>query len=219
MRGAATAPARPRTVDVRQSSGGVRTHNFSMGDYPADLAREHRLADGRTVLVRPIRADDEAEERRFLARLSDEAKRMRFMKSVGTLSERLIHSFTHVDYRSRMAFVCEHERRIVGEARYAALPRERSCDFGIVVADDWHRSGIAALLMDALIGHAQANGFATMEGMVLRVNQPMLKFVRALGFDVRVLPQEPSLAQVVKRLRPERDSLLVDEVAAPVLRP
>jgi len=177
------------------------TDNFHMADYPADLALEHRLADGRTVLIRPIRAGDEAEERRFFARLSDEAKSMRFMKSVGALSERLIYSFTHVDYAARMAFVCEHEGRIVGEARYAALPRERSCDFGIVVADDWHRSGIAVLLMDALIRHARASGFDTMEGMVLRVNHPMLKFVRALGFDVRVLPPEPTLAQVVKDLR------------------
>jgi hypothetical protein len=37
--------------------------------------------------------------------------------------------------------------------------------------------------------------------MVLRVNQPMLKFARALGFDVRVLAPEPTLAQVVKDLR------------------
>jgi acetyltransferase len=186
---------------LRQSGAGIRTHNFPMAGYPADLACERRLADGRTVLIRPIRADDDAAERRFFAGLSEEAKRMRFMKFVGALSERLIHSFTHVDYKSRMAFVCEHERRIVGEARYAALPDGHSCDFGIVVADDWHRSGIAGLLMDALIRHARASGFDTMEGMVLRVNHPMLKFVRALGFDVRVLPLEPTLAQVIKDLR------------------
>lgn len=172
-----------------------------MADYPADLACARRLADGRTVLIRPIRADDEAEERRFFAGLSDEAKSTRFMKFVGTLSEALIHSFTHVDYEARMAFVCEHQGRIVGEARYSALPQERSCDFGIVVADDWHRSGIAGLLMDALIRHARANGFDTMEGMVLRVNYPMLKFVRALGFELLPLPLEPTLVQVVKNLR------------------
>ena len=70
---------------MRQSGASVRAHNFRMSDCSADLAREYRLADGRTVLV--------------------------------------------------------------------------------------------------------------------RVNQPMLKFVRALGFDVRVLTQEPTLAQVVKDLR------------------
>src|SRR6185369_11273010 len=97
----------PCAFDLGQSGSGMGTDNLHMADYPADLALEHRLADGRTVLIRPIRAGDEAEERRFFARLSDEAKSMRFMKSVGALSGRLIYSFTHVDYAARMAFVCE----------------------------------------------------------------------------------------------------------------
>jgi acetyltransferase len=181
--------------------------NFHMADYPADVASEHRLADGRTVLIRPIRADDETEEQRFFAGLSDEAKSMRFMKFVGALNERLIHSFSHVDYEARMAFVCEHKGRIVGEARYSALPYERSCDFGIVIADDWHRSGIAGLLMDALIRHARAQGFDTMEGMVLRLNHPMLKFVRALGFELLPLPLDPTLVQVLKSLRPVGETI------------
>jgi|RhiMethySRZTD1v2_1073278.scaffolds.fasta_scaffold23724_6 acetyltransferase len=181
--------------------------NFHMADYPADVASEHRLADGRTVLIRPIRADDETEEQRFFAGLSDEAKSMRFMKFVGALNERLIHSFSHVDYEARMAFVCEHKGRIVGEARYSALPYERSCDFGIVIADDWHRSGIAGLLMDALIRQARAQGFDTMEGMVLRLNHPMLKFVRALGFELLPLPLDPTLVQVLKSLRPVGETI------------
>ena len=173
-----------------------------MTGYPAHLACEHRLADGRTVLVRPIRPDDAAEERCFFAALSDESKSMRFMKFVGALNERLIDSFVRVDYESRMAFVCEHERRIVGEARYSALPQERSCDFAIVIADAWHRSGIAGLLMEALMRHAAAKGFDTMEGMVLRINHPMLKFVRALGFELLPLALDATLVQVVKSLRP-----------------
>jgi acetyltransferase len=178
-----------------------------MAGYPAHLAREHRLADGRMVLVRPIRPDDAAEERRFFAALSEESKSMRFMKFVGALNERLIDSFVHLDYEARMAFVCEHEGRIVGEARYSALPQERSCDFAIVVADDWHRSGIAGLLMEALMSHARAQGFDTMEGMVLRVNHPMLKFVRALGFELLALPLDPTLVQVVKSLRPVGETI------------
>jgi acetyltransferase len=173
-----------------------------MAAYPAHLEKRHVLADGRSVTIRPIRPEDELAEGGFFGRLSAETKRLRFMKFVAAVSERLIHSFTHVDYESRMAFVCEHEGRIVGEARYAAVPHTNSCDFGIVIADDWHRSGIAGLLMDALIRHARANGFDTMEGMVLRDNYPMLKFVRALGFELVAMPQEPTLVEAVKYLRP-----------------
>ena len=172
-----------------------------MAAYPAHLERSHVLADGRTVLIRPVRPQDEAGERAFFERLCGESRRLRFMKFVGALSERLIHSFTHIDYESRMAFVCEHEGRVVGEARYAALPDAPSCDFGIVIADEWHRTGIAGLLMDALIRHARAQGFHTMESIVLRDNRRVLKFVRALGFELLPMAQEPTVLQVVKNLR------------------
>lgn len=178
-----------------------------MAAYPAELQRRRTLADGRSVTVRPIRPGDEAAERAFLERLCGESKRLRFMKFVGAIREPLIHAFTHVDYAQTMAFVCEAEtpsgRELVGEARYAAVPPGNSCDFGIVIADDWHKSGIAGLLMEALIAYARAQGFATMEGMVLRENRTMLKFVRALGFEVKPTV-DPTVVQVVKVLRTAR---------------
>jgi len=175
-----------------------------MAEYPLHLARQRQLADGRTVLIRPIRADDEAAAREFFAALSDDARHSRFLKYVGALNEQLIRFFTHIDYERHMAFVCETAeraaRRLVGEARYVANADRRSCEFGVVIADDWHKSGIAGLLMEALIRSARANGFETMEGMVLRDNHDMLRFVKALGFEVEPVPLEPTTMRVVKKL-------------------
>ena len=182
-----------------------------MAQYPRELERQHTLADGRVVVIRPIRAEDDAAVKAFFDRLCPEARRMRFMKWVRSVSGGLVHTFTHVDYEERMAFVCEAEaggekqggaKQIVGEARYAAVPRSSSCDFGVVIADDWHKSGIAGLLMLALMDHARAQGFESMESMVLRENQDMVRFARALGFEVRPVPQEPTVVQVVKPLAP-----------------
>lgn len=176
-----------------------------MGAYPAHLERWHTLADGRRVLIRPVRPQDGAAEGAFFAALGTESRRLRFMKAVGTVSERILHAFTHVDYANHMAFVCEAEaggaRRIVGEARYAAIPGTKGCDFAIVVADDWRRSGIAGLLMLALTDYARAQGFETMESIVLAENRPMLRFARALGFEVRPVPGDATTRQVIKVLR------------------
>lgn len=175
-----------------------------MVDYPEALERRHILADGRSIVIRPIRAEDEAAARVFFQRLCPESLRMRFMKFVRQLNDRLLHGFTHVDYESRMAFVCETvvggEPRLVGEARYAAIENTRSCDFGIVIADEWRKTGIAGLLMLALMDHARSRGFETMESLVLRDNRDMLRFVRALGFEVHKVPGEPTVLQVTKRL-------------------
>jgi acetyltransferase len=175
-----------------------------MADYPAHLARERRLADGRAVLIRPVRADDESREREFLSRLSAETRQLRFMKYVGAISDRLVHFFTRIDYDRHMAFVCEAKGAeggdLVGEARYVANADGRSCEFGVVIADSWHGSGIAGLLMDALIRAAQARGLETMEGLVMRENPDMLRFVKALGFEVEHIPEDPKTVRVVKKL-------------------
>ena len=78
--------------------------------------------------------------------------------------------YTHIDYDRHMAFVCEAGDRIVGDARYVANPGTRSCELGIAVADDWHHTGVAQLLMQALVRKAQARGFETMQGLVLADN-------------------------------------------------
>lgn len=175
-----------------------------MADYPARFERAHRLANGASVLIRPIRAEDEALERAFFDALSEESRRLRFMKFVRSVSDKLIHFFTHVDYARHMAFVCEAEergrRRLVGEARYMGNDDGRSCEFGVVIADDWHKTGIAGLLMNALIEAARANGYETMEGLVLRDNPDMVRFVKALGFQASAQPEEWTLLRVLKRL-------------------
>lgn len=139
-------------------------------DYPAHLARRRALADGRTVLIRPARQQDWAD----------------------------------VDYARHMGFVCEVEEdgrpALAGDARYVVNPDGRSCEFGVVVSDRWQKSGIAGLLMDALIRAAQARGLETMEGLVLRDNQEMLKFVRALGFQASPDPAEATLVRVARKL-------------------
>jgi acetyltransferase len=169
-------------------------------EYPAHLVRQRRLADGRTVTIRPVREDDERREMEFFTGLSLQTQRLRFQRFTGALNDALMRFYTHIDYDRHMGFVCEHDGRIVGDARYVANPGTRSCELGIVIADDWHHTGIAQLLIDALIRAARARCFETLEGLVLADNAHMVGFVRELGFTVHDLPAEPKLVRVVKRL-------------------
>ena len=169
-------------------------------DYPAHLARQRRLGDGRSVTIRPVREDDEARLAAFFCALSAEARHLRFQRFTGVLNDALMRFYTHIDYERHMAFVCEHDGRIVGDARYVANPGKRSCELGIVIADDWHHTGIAQLLIDALMRAARARCFETLEGMVLAENAGMLGFVRELGFEVQPAKEDPTLVRVVRRL-------------------
>ena len=173
-----------------------------MAEYPSHLVHEYRLADGRAVTIRPIRRDDEVRERQFLRGLSWETWYLRFHRFVAAPSDSLVHFFTDIDYDSHMALVCTFQgadgEAVVGEARYVINPDPESCDFGIMIADAWHKSGIAGLLMASLIGAARARGLRRMEGLVLSRNRGMLRFARGLGFEVRPLPDDPATHLIVK---------------------
>jgi acetyltransferase len=173
-----------------------------MADYPRDLVHEHTLADGRHVTIRPVRDDDEMLERSFVSNLSGESRYLRFQKWVRVPSERLVSFLTHVDHERHLALVCVAEGRIVGEARYVVNAGGRSCDFGIVIADDWHRSGIAGVLMAALMSAARARGLETIESQVLHSNTAMLRFARGLGFTIELVPDDPTVVRIVKALEP-----------------
>jgi GNAT superfamily N-acetyltransferase len=79
--------------------------------------------------------------------------------------------------------------------------RTNTCDFAIVIADDWHKTGIAGLLMNALIAAARAHGVAAMESQVLGSNSDMLRFARGLGFEVQRIPDELTVLRIVKKLQ------------------
>ncbi len=172
--------------------------------YPQELVAEHRLRDGRTATLRPVRRGDEAMERDFIRRLSGETRYLRFQKWVNAPSDRLIHFLTDVDYARHLALVAVTKRgraeEVIGEARYVADADGAGCELGIVVADDWQKSGIAGLLMEALVRAARARGLKRMDGQVLADNRPMLRFVRALGFRVEPIEGDRTVVRIVKDL-------------------
>jgi acetyltransferase len=175
-----------------------------MADYPAHLIVRRRLRDGRTVTIRPVRRDDDTLERDFIERLSGQTRYLRFQKWVQSPSDKLVHFLTDVDYDRHLALVCvfavDGGEQVVGEARYVADAGGENCELGIVIADAWQKSGIAGLLMDALLGAARARGLKRMDGTVFSTNREMLRFVRALGFEVQPQPGDRTLVRIVKTL-------------------
>jgi acetyltransferase len=175
-----------------------------MSEYPAHLVRSHRLLEGGSVTIRPVRPDDAQRMIAFLAGLSGESRYLRFQEWVGTPSEDMIHFLTDIDYDRHLALVCAvpHDggEQLVGEARYVINADGNSCEFSIAIADSWHKTGIAGLLMDALIRSARQRGLSRMEGIVLSSNAAMLRFARALGFEVHSAPEDRTVTRIVKKL-------------------
>jgi acetyltransferase len=90
--------------------------------------------------------------------------------------------------------------RIVGVSRYVINPDPSSCEFALLVADDFAGQGLGSRLMHSLMDVAREQGLAEIQGLVLAENTRMLQLMRRLGFEVRAYPEEPEFRLVTHAL-------------------
>jgi acyl carrier protein/GNAT superfamily N-acetyltransferase len=170
----------------------------------AALPHEIHLVSGAAITLRPMRADDMPREAEFIRHLSKESRYNRFMVTLGELSPAKLKYLTDVDQTRHVALVATADRQgqevLLGVVRYIIDPDGAGCEFAIAIDDAWQRSGLAGILMQALMDVARARGLRTMEGFVLATNRRMLKFVRQLGFGRQRDPDAGDAVRVVRTL-------------------
>lgn len=167
---------------------------FSILPYPARWVRTQQW-NGRSIVVRPIRPEDEAQHRRFLESLDPEDIRMRVFHSRNELPRSELARLTQIDYDREMAFIAEARdgqggTETLGVARTVSDPDNVEAEFAIIVRSDLKGQGLGTLLFDRLIEHARHRGIARLVGLVLRENTRMLSLSRAMGFEAD--PAEPA---------------------------
>ena len=181
-----------------------RYGHMAIHPYPSYLVTRWQLTDGTDIVIRPIRPEDAGIEQQFIRKLSSRAKYFRFMQSITELSPQMLARFTQIDYSREMALIAvvyvDGKETEIGVARYITNPDAKSCEFAIVIADDWQRQGIAQRLMQLLIKTARSHALQVMEGNVLSNNHEMLKLVAKLGFSINSSENETSMQHVVIRL-------------------
>jgi acetyltransferase len=197
--GAVAVDARISIENMPLTAG--RYDHMAIHPYPSHLTSTYQTADGHDVTIRPIRPEDADMEQEFVKHLSPETKYYRFMNTLRELSPSQVVRLTQIDYDREMAFVALTEidgREVeVGVARYATNPDGESCEFAIVVADDWKGKGLARRLMGVIIDTARSRGVKYMNGDFLSENRRMIQFVTSLGFTLTTHPEDPGLKRGV----------------------
>ena len=96
--------------------------------------------------------------------------------------------FTQLDYNRELALIAVQERNDgeteLGVARYVTNPDGESCEFALVVADQWQHKGIGSHLMNALMDAARQRGLKVMDGEILADNRSMRSLAKRLGFTL-----------------------------------
>lgn len=181
-----------------------RYGHMAIHPYPVHLVTHWQLPSGNDVVIRPIRPEDAELTQGFVKSLSEESRYFRFMDAVSELSPAALAHLTQIDYAREMALLALTEidgREVeLGVARYAINPEGASCEFALVVSDQWQKQGIGHKLMDVLMDVARGTGVKVMEGEVLKTNRPMLKLVEGLGFHVEPHPEDDTLRRISRTL-------------------
>jgi acetyltransferase len=160
------------------------TH-LMISPYPTKYMQPWTCNDGREVILRPIRPEDEPLERELIANLSPESSRYRFFQVIKDISHEMLSRFCNIDYDREMAIIAEYtqgtKKRNVGVGRII-VEHGNTGEFAILVADDLQGRGLGLKLSDMIIGIAQEKGLKSLYGIALNDNWRILGLTKKLGF-------------------------------------
>ncbi len=181
--------------------------------YPSQHEQVWPLQGGGEYTVRPIHPDDANMLQAFVRQLSPESRYFRFVSSMQELPANMLSRFTLIDYDREMALVAVFRERgvgadgqttetarVVGVSRYITNPDRASCEFSLVVADDFKGRGLGSRLMLSIMEFAREKGLTEIEGLVLANNPTMLKLMKGLGFKVKPFPEDADFKLVSQLL-------------------
>ena len=181
--------------------------------YPAQFEQRLPLRGGGEYVIRPVHPDDAQMLQELTRGLSSESRYFRFASAMSELPPSMLSRFTLIDYDREMALVAVvrerhaddtgailEQERIIAVSRYITNPDRTSCEFSLLVADDYAGRGLGSRLMLSIMDAAREKGLSEIVGLVLTNNHTMLKLMRSLGFDVKAYPGDPDFRLVSKWL-------------------
>jgi acetyltransferase len=169
--------------------------------YPKELEDHLALPNGRNLLLRPILPEDEPALQALVGRTSPEDLRLRFFQPIRQLSHDMAARLTQIDYNREMALVAvgpglPGQAEIYGVVNISADPDNDEAEYSIIVDRELMRLGLGTMLMRRIIDYARQCGVREIYGEVLQENEAMLQLNRALGFSIKVPPDDPGLRHV-----------------------
>jgi acetyltransferase len=213
--GAVAVDARIVIHNAPQTLTGLRNNysHLAILPYPAHCEQVWPLRGGGQCTVRPVHPNDAQMLQEMVHQLSPESRYFRFVSSMTELPPSMLARFTLIDYDREMALVAVvkdrspgangeivETERIVGVSRCITNPDQTSCEFSLVVADDFNGKGLGSRLMESIMDVAREKGLTEIDGLVLANNADMLKLMKGLGFAVKRFAEDPAFRLVTRAL-------------------
>jgi acetyltransferase len=173
--------------------------------YPRKYETVWRLRDGRDVLLRPIKPEDEPMWLEMFQNFSEESIRYRFFQIIKDTPHETRVRYCNIDYDREIAIVAEltekWRRRILGVVRVGIEPDGKAGEIAFIVADPWQGLGLGTKLVDYAIEVCKDMKVESLYAIMLPDNYRAISLMKKMGFGITYL--EDGTAKGTLNLREE----------------
>jgi len=154
--------------------------------YPKKYETLWKLRDGRTVLLRPIKPEDEPMWLEMFQQFSEESIRYRFFQIIKDTPHEVRVRYCNIDYDRELGIVAEltegGRRRILGVVRLSIEPDEKTGEIAFITADPWQGLGLGSKMLDFMIEICKEKKLETIYGVMLPDNYRAINLMKKMGF-------------------------------------
>jgi GNAT superfamily N-acetyltransferase len=155
-------------------------------------AQTATIKNGTQVKIRSIRPDDKQRLATAFKNLDPESIYTRFFHHKKLLSDAELKAATELDFERAVALVMTigagENETIIGGGRYVVIDDTgplRSAEVAFTVEEDFHRQGIARILLQHLAAIAREKGLSCFVAEVLPENRGMLTVFSRSGLPIQ----------------------------------
>jgi acetyltransferase len=161
--------------------------------YPTQYVASWTMKDGTSVIIRPIRPEDEPLMVKFHKTLSEESVYFRYFHLI-KLSQRVAHErltrMCFIDYDREMALVADYKNPQTGEHEILAVGRlsklygANEAEFAMLVSDQFQCRGLGTELLRRLLQVGRDEQLSRIVAEILYENSAMQRVCEKLGFRI-----------------------------------
>jgi acetyltransferase len=165
--------------------------NLVITPYPEKYKSLWKLRDGRTLLLRPIKPEDEPLWLEMFQNFSEESLHFRLFQTIVQPAHEYSVRYCNIDYDRELAIVAEIEedgkRKMLGVVRLNLSPSEKSGEISFIVTDTMQGQGLGSKMVDYMIEISKDKKLESINAIMLPDNYKAIKLLREMGFTIESL--------------------------------
>lgn len=190
-------------VDLSHPHDARPFSHLAIRPYPEHLVRQAVLKSGESVILRPIKPEDEPLWLQMLVECSVQSIRYRFRSMFRQMTHEMATRFCFMDYDRELAIVAEvggpSDRKLVGAGHLICDADHTNAEYAVLVPDHWQHHGVGTLITERCAQIAADWGLTEIYGETDRLNRDMIATFKHAGFELD-FDTDPDVVLACKKL-------------------